>query len=219
MIIYNPHNKELLKKRTKQVKNLLNQIPAKHCFISGSFLYNKKYNDIDIFVISRTQKKIKVDNKKARINMIDFNDLYSLFYHSVSKSCISKNILPTRPLKVTLADYWQVINEAVPTIMNQKTTYHKDVRSLLLYAEYFKTGYILDGFQLDKKNKSFKNYKQVLNYIEKEIPSSIAKSKKKSYIKKFFYTQAGFYKDMLSYQAQKYLYNLTHVILKGFSYN
>lgn len=263
MIIYNPHDESIIQERIKHVNNILNKLPFKHCFISGSFLYKEKYKDIDIFIITRAEKKIKnylkTDNKirtedklrtnnkikannkpitenipddikdynKAKINVIDFNDLYSLFYHSVSKSCISKNILPQRPLKATLSDYWAVINEAVPTLLNQKTTYHKDVRSLVLYTEYFKTGNVLDTFQLNKKIMQFKDYKQIIDYIQNELPLIIqtksiqAKKKKsyqKSYLKKFFYTQAGFYKDMLSYKAQKFLYNLTHSILKGVAY-
>jgi len=217
MIIYNPNDEEIVKERIEEAELILNQIHARHCFISGSFLYKEKYNDIDIFIITRSKKEFKIKNKKAKINIIDFNDLYSLFYHSVSKSCISKNILPRKTLKVTLADFWSVINEVVPTIMNQKTTYHKEVRSLLLYAEYFKTGNILDTFQLDRKIKELKNYKEILEYIEKEVPNFIVKNKRKTYLKRFFYTQAGFYKGMLSYQAQKYLYSLTHLILNTFN--
>lgn len=216
MFIYNPHNEKIIKERITQAEDLLNQIPAKHCFITGSFLYKKKYKDIDIFVITRTKKKIKINNKKAKITIVDFNDLYSLFYHSISKSCISKNILPMRPLKVTLADYWQVINEAVPTILNQKNKYHKAIRFLVLYTRYFKTGKILDTFQLDKKIGQFKNYQQILEYIKKETPPIISKKRKKSYLKRFFYTQAGFYKDIKDkYDAQEILYKLTHAVVRS----
>ena len=134
MIIYNPSNEAILKERISEAEKLLSQIPTKYCFITGSFLYKENYNDMDVFVISRTKKMLKLENKKVKITVIDFNDLYSLFYHSITKSCISRNILPKRPLKVTLSDYWQVINEAIPTLLNQKNKYHKDVRSLILYT-------------------------------------------------------------------------------------
>lgn len=208
MIIYNPTNERIINERIKQAEGILNQIPVKYCFITGSFLYKKRYGDIDVFVVSRSKKKFKVGGK-VKITVIDFNDLYSLFYHSISKSCIAKNILPSRPLKVTLADYWQVINEAVPTVLNRKNKYHKDVRYLLLYTEYFKSGEIIDTFQLDKKVNGFKSYKQILEYVKEEIPLVIGKKNKKSYLKKFFYTQAGFYKGM-AYKAQRFLYDLAH---------
>ncbi|MFH1592120.1 MAG: hypothetical protein ABIB47_02000 [Candidatus Woesearchaeota archaeon] len=218
MIIYNPHSEEIIENRLREAWDLLSQIPAKHCFITGSFLYKEKYKDIDIFVITRTKRSISINNKKAKITIIDFNDLYSLFYHSISKSCISKNILPKKPLKVTISDYWHVINEAIPTLLNQKNKYHKDVRFLVLYTEYFKTGNILDTFHLTRKIEKFKNYLEILEYVKKETPKIINKNMRKTYLKKFFYTQAGFYKDLLEYRAQRFLYKLTHAITRGISY-
>ena len=123
MIIYNPHNETTLSERLKEAGELLAQIPAKYCFITGSFLYKEKYKDIDVFVITRSKTEITLKNKKVKITTIDFNDLYSLFYRSVSKSCIAKSILPAKQLKVTLTDYWRVINEAIPTLLNQKNKF------------------------------------------------------------------------------------------------
>jgi len=73
---------------------------------------------------------------------------------------------------------------------------------------------VLDTFQLDKKINQFKDYKEILEYIKKEVPRIVNKNTKKSYIKRFFYTQAGFYKDLLEYNAQNFLYNLIHLITK-----
>jgi hypothetical protein len=218
MIVYNPQNERIIARRMEQAEKILGKIPAKHCFISGSFLFKENYNDIDIFVISRRKKKFTIDEKKANIMMIDFNDLYSLFYHTISKSCISKNILPTKPLKVTISDYWHVINEAVPTILNQKNKYHKDIRFLMLYTEYFKTGQILDTFQLNDKIEKIKNYKEILEYVSEEVPKIMKKNMKETYIKRFFYTQAGFYRDSREYESQNYLYNLSHTITRGIAY-
>lgn len=215
MIIYNPHNEKIIQERISRAEAILSQIPAKYCFITGSFLYKEKYKDIDIFVISRTKKKIELKDKKAKVTLIDFNDLHSLFYHSVSKSCIAKNFLPQKPLKVTLSDYWQVINEAVPTLLNQKNKFHKNIRFLALYTEYFKTGEILDTFQLTERINSFKDYQEIMKIIKNETSGILHKHAKPSYLKRFFYTQAGYYKDILYYDAQKFLYNLTHQIVKG----
>ncbi len=233
MIIYNPHNKELLNERIKEAEEILNQIPAKYCFITGSFLYTEKYKDIDVFVVSRSKKEIKLMNKmhkehgslayqksrrflsKVKFTFIDFNDLYSPFYHSISNSCVAKNLLPHKPLKVTLSDYWHVVNEAIPTLLNEKDTFHKNVRFLILYTEYFKTGDILDTFQLNEKINSFKNYTTVMNYIKQELPLIMNKHAKPSYIKRFFYTQAGYYKKLLEYKAQSFLYELTHAVARG----
>ena len=215
MIIYNPQNQAILKERLKQAEELLSQIPAKYCFISGSFLYREKYNDIDIFVISRSKKEFTVNNKKVKITVIDFNDLYSLFYHSISKSCIAKNMLPQKSLKVTFSDYWNVINEAIPTLMNEKDKFHKNVRFLILYTEYFRSGKVLGTFELAEKITSFNDYQEILEYIKNELTEIIKKEMKLSYAKRFFYTQAGYYKDLLDYAAQNFLYGLAHDAVKA----
>ena len=218
MIIYNPHNQILIQERIKQAEHILQQIPAKYCFITGSFLYKEKYKDIDIFIISRTKKEIKINNPKVNITILDFNDLHSIFYHSLSKSCIAKNILPQKPLKVTLADYWHVINEAIPTILNQKDKYHKDIRFLILYTQYFNTKEVLDSFQLTNKIASFKDYHSILAYIKKQVPKIISRHAKPSYTKRFFYTQAAYYKEYQEYEAQNLLCELTHEITRGLAH-
>ena len=207
MIIYNPQDFDFIPKRISEAEVILNSVPVKHCFITGSFLYKRNYNDIDIFAVSRS----KLD--KIEVTKIDFNDLSSLFYHSISKSCIAKNILPKRALKVTISDFWQVINEAIPTLLNQKQKYHKNVRFLILYTEYFLSGTVLDTFQLNKAIEHFNNYKEILDYVKKNVPLIMNKKVKKSYLKRFFYTQAGYYRNFLDYSAQRFLYGLTHSIL------
>ena len=100
-------------------------------------------------------------------------------------------------------------------LLNQRNKYHKDVRFLILYTEYFKNGEILDTFQLTQKINSFKNYAEIMEYVKTEVPPIIAKHAKLSYAKRFFYTQAGYYKELLGYKAQRFLYELTHEIAKG----
>lgn len=213
MIIYSPEN--ILPERIAEAERILSQISSKHCFITGSFLYKESYKDIDIFVITRTKKKITLSEKKAKVTIIDFNELYSLFYHSITKSCISKSILPKKSLKVTFSDYWQVINEAIPTLLNQKNKFKKEVRSLVLYTEYFKTGEVLDTFKLDQKIREFKDYKQILQYVTEEVPGIARDNIKTSYLRRFFYTQAGYYKNIKEYRAQSFLYQLTHEVTRG----
>ena len=214
MIVYNPNNTNIVNERLEKCRDILLSIPIKYCFITGSFLYKKDYKDIDVFVISRTKKEIKTDNPKVNIIKIDFNDLYSLFYHSVSKSCIAKNILPKRQLKITLADYWNIINEAVPSVLNNKKAFYKEIRFVVLYTEYLKKGQIIDSFGLMKKISKFNNYKEFLNYLSENVPEIIAKHIKRSYVKRYFYTYAGSYKDLFEYDSHRYLYDLAHKIIE-----
>lgn len=218
MIIYNPHDEYFIDERLKEAESILAEISVKHCFITGSFLYKEKFEDIDVFVVTRSQKKFTFKNKKIKVSYIDFNDISSLFYHSVSKSCAAKSILPHRPLKVTLSDYWSVVNEAIPTLLNQKDKFHKSIRFLVLYTEYFKTGEILDTFQLNEKINSFQTPQEIFEYVKIQLPALINKLAKLSYIKRFFYTQAGYYKELREYKAQNFLYSLTHEIARNRAY-
>jgi hypothetical protein len=214
MIIYNPFQQLLIKERIKQGEQILNRIPVKYCFISGSFLFKKGYNDIDVFVVSRSKKKIATPDN-INLLFLDFNELYSLFYHSISKVCIAKNILPVKLLKVTISDYWEVINEAIPNILNQKDRFTKEIRSLVLYNEFFLNNEILDTYQLDNKIKTFRNFEEIKKYIKNNIPYIINKRVKYKYIKRFFYTQAGYYKDSMDYDSVSFLYELSHDIIKA----
>ena len=170
MIIYNPNNTNIKRERLELAKRVSENIPSKYCFITGYFLYKENYKDIDVFVITRSKKKIQSKNNKVKITIIDFNDLHSLFYHSISKSCIAKNILPIKEFKVTISDYWSVINEAVPTVMNQKRNFQKEIRFLILYTEYLKYARIIDTYELNKRASEFKKYEDVLEYILDSAP-------------------------------------------------
>jgi hypothetical protein len=214
MIIYNPNNLAILKERIIEAQNILDSIPARSTFITGSFLFNEQYKDIDVFVITRSNKPITHKNPKVKVTLLQFSKLHSLFYHSISKFCISKNILPTKTLRITTSDYWNIVNEIIPTIFNQKNKFHKDIRYLILYTEYLITSNILDTYALTTKLKNFKSYKDVLEYIKTNVPKAIATSVTKEYIKRFFYTKAGYYKDTLKYESHKYLYNLTHDVIR-----
>jgi hypothetical protein len=213
MIIYNPNNIKIMKERLIEAENILNEIPARSVFISGSFLFKKGYEDIDVFVITRSSKKFKTKNKKVKITKIAFNSLHSLFYHSVSKSCVSKNILPTKKLRATISDCWDVVNEAVPAVFNEKN-FKKDIRNLVLYTEYFLNGIVLDSYGLSEKVDEFSSRKQVLFYLANSLPKAILRTVGKDYVKRFFYTQAGVYKETLNYESHKYLYDLSHMIIK-----
>ena len=60
--------------------------------------------------------------------------------------------------------------------------------------------------------------KDILDYVKENVPAIMIKEGKKSYLKRFFYTQAGFYKDILYYDTQKILYDLTHEVTRGLTY-
>jgi len=206
----------ILKEREEQAKRILQGLPYKYAYVTGSFLNSEHYNDIDVFVISRTKKRIEFFDSKVKITYLDFNKCYNLFYHSTIQQCVSKGPLPTRPLKVTLSEYWRVINSAVPAIFNHRN-FQKEIRSLILFTEYFKNNKILNTFELQKLSASFKTRRQAIEYIQKNVPRIFTKKLDLSYIKKFFYTEAGAYKG-INYDSFNLLYELCHTIIKVKAY-
>jgi hypothetical protein len=209
MIIYSPDN--MIPERIKEAEKILETLPYRYCFITGTFLYNKNYKDIDVFAITRSKKK-SVTEKGIKLSIIDFNELHSLFYHSISKMCVAKEVLPKKDLRATVADYWGIINETVPTLINEKENFRKAIRSLILYTEYLEHNKILDSFELRTMIHSFKTYEAVMEYIKVHAPIAIKNRAKEGYIKRFFYTQAGFHKQHIEYAGQKHLYDISHAI-------
>jgi len=136
IIVYNPEKRKILKKKEKQAEKIFKSLPYRYCFISGSFLFSESYNDIDVFVISRSEKKVKLKDKNINLQFIDFNDLSSLFYHSVKKCCLAKNILPEKDIKVSVKEYWEIVNEALADVKNMKKGFAKEIRSLIEYTEF-----------------------------------------------------------------------------------
>lgn len=99
--------------------------------------------------------------------------------------------------------------------MNEKDKFHKNVRFLILYTEYFRSSEVLDTFQLSQKINSFKDYKEIIDYIKYGLLEIIKNNIAFSYAKRFFYTQAGYYKDLREYDAQSFLYELAHEAVKA----
>ena len=105
-----------------------------------------------------------------------------------------------------------------PRMQYSIAIYHKDIRFLVLYTEYFKNSSVLDTFQLNQFLENMGSYREMLEYVKKDVPIAIGLNAKKSYIRRFFYTQAGFYKGSLDYDSQTFLYNLAHLITRGVNY-
>jgi len=215
IIIYNPENRRILKERAKEAEKIFNELPYRYCFITGSFLFSKKYNDIDVFVITRSKKRVKLKNKKINLQFIDFNDLSSLFYHSIKKCCLAKNIMPERNIKVSVKEYWEIVNETLADVKNMKKGFAKEIRNLLVYTEFLNFDIILDSFDVIKKSKKLDTINKVQNYVNNNVANGIVKKVNQSYIKRFFYTQASIYKGMFEYKGMKEMYALTHAIIKN----
>ncbi len=156
---------KLLKKYSRKHKNL-------KIFISGSFLYSEKYNDIDIFIISKYDKE---DYREANIhvNYLPVNIEKTLFFHSIYAVSIS-NFKTNAAIEEDfgISDILHLY-EVTVLLMMQKNNYIQELRDLILRLEYLSNKVILNSMQLkiitDKITASKNPIKLISKYLITKI--------------------------------------------------
>ena len=173
--------------RIEKAKEILIKINKKS-FISGSFLYSKNYNDIDLYIISNKRKEYHKEN--IHYIFITEEDLRKPIFSSASKYCISnffinlENPIIKRPsMNDVILAYEMAINE----ILDDDD--QKMIRDIVF--EYYKNvkREILDSLSLNEKFNEIKNMKkikkiEVINSLVKELLLNI-------YSKKYLYNELG----------------------------
>ena len=141
----------ILSERLSQAKRILKQMQKKYrrakIMISGSFLFNKEYNDIDIFILSK-YKKEDYRWKKVHVNFLPEEALNSLFFASLSQ--ISLNNFKSdiiKEFKIELKDLLQNYEILINKILN-KENYQKELRNFILKLEYLSKNHILNPQEL-----------------------------------------------------------------------
>ncbi len=153
--------------RIHSAKKLLKKIQHKHrrqkIILSGSYLFSKKYNDIDIFIFSKYDKA-DYQQGKLHISFLPESALDSLFSLSISQTCVSnfkmENKLPFVDLKNVLATYELLINE----ILNEED-YSSTLRTFLLQVEYLSKRIILNPQQLSRIASRISTISSVSRYL------------------------------------------------------
>ena len=87
----------MIPERIEQAKQMLKEINKEKAFISGSFLFAEKYNDIDIFIISKKRKQYR-QGKKQFICITEEDLKKSLFYSAAKYSVANCDLILKRPV-------------------------------------------------------------------------------------------------------------------------
>ena len=113
--------KERIEKAIKILKKQSRKHRNKRILITGSFLLNKRYNDIDVFIITKKELDDKKEGK-VHINYLPENIETSLFFASLSRMCISNFFIDTKvhKEKVDLSDLIKNYEEIVLFILNKE---------------------------------------------------------------------------------------------------
>ena len=154
----------MLKERILSAEKILAQMSRKHkphnILISGSFLFNKKYNDIDVFVFT-TYKKEDYRMGKIHVNFLPETALDSLFFSSLQQICISNfSPITKKEFTVLVEDLLQSYEILINDIMNKKKCTQK-LRQFLLEAEYYSKRVILHSKQLHTLQETITKKKMI----------------------------------------------------------
>ncbi|MBI2136535.1 hypothetical protein HYU06_05680 [Candidatus Woesearchaeota archaeon] len=209
-------NGPINKIRINKAIRTLNKYSRKHknmkILISGSFLYSKKYNDIDIFIISKYNKEDYREGK-VHINYLPQNIEKTLFFQSIYAISIS-NFKSNAAIEddFNISDILHIYETVVLLIM-QKDIYLQELRELVINLEYASNRVILNSMQLkiitDKIAKS-KNPILVINkYLIAKIINAFDRAVLRKTLTKFIQKNSSPEKGQKIYENWA-IYNQTY---------
>ncbi len=173
------YGKEKIRKERKNyaikyLKEFSKKFKNKHILISGSFLYKEKYNDIDVFVVSKYEKEdYKI--KEFHINYLTEDVYNSLFFASIKKLCISNKKIESYSIKekinidTFISIYQELFNDLDRKFKGVKTT----LREFLLQAKFIEKSPIPDSLELTQQIESILKLKKPKTIIKKLFVNSI----------------------------------------------
>jgi len=205
----------MIDNRITKAVEILNQIKKKHknkkIMISGSFLFNKDYTDIDVFIFTKYNKD---DYKKGKIhiNFLPENAFDSLFFSSLSKVSISNFFnTPKNEFNVELSSVLESYEFLINSILN-KENYKKELRDFLLNTEYISRGVILNTRQLYGLRKKIKNIKMISNTLVNALILGYKKSILNNNLKKYIVDYKRLLKQYKSENLNEYIQTYEKVI-------
>jgi len=188
MYVYSPER--ILPARIKEAERILGKVRAKHAFITGSFLYRRAYKDIDLFVVTRSKRDFSMEG--VDVHVIHPNRLSSLFYHSASKLCVSKSILPRPKVRTTMSDYFDLLNSRLTPVDNIMDR-DKEFRDAVLATIYHAEARILDSEEL--KSYRFHTHESFESFILAKAPAAFRDNMRPAYRRRFFAGFKAYYAD------------------------
>ncbi len=171
--LFYTRGENMIPKRVEQAKQILKHLNKEKAFISGSFLFSKKYNDIDIFVVGKRRKQ-HTKGKRTYIGIRE-KDLKQPLFYSASQYSISNFKIPeVKPIikRPALNDIIFAYQTAIKEILDNED--QKIFRELLLDYYLFVKNRLLESYSLSQKmyeimNKEKEKKIEEINNITKEL--------------------------------------------------
>jgi len=175
----------IIKKRIPKAIEILKRMQKKHknkkIIISGSFLFNRNYNDIDVFVFTKYNKEnYKIG--KIDVNFLPESAIDSLFFSSISQISVSNfRFAKKLDFKINIKEVMSLYETLIIFIL-QKDNYKKELRDLLLRLEYISKKVILNPKQLNEIITNI-NPRKICEIISQTFINNIVFAYKKDIIK------------------------------------
>jgi len=194
----------IIKERIPKAIKILNKLKKKHkkkkIIISGSYLFNKTYNDIDVFIFTKYKKQDYRKNN-IHVNFLPEEAINSLFISSLSKISISNfkykdNNTYNIDFKDLLLNYELIISHII-----NKEEYKKELRDLLIKIEYLSKNVILNPKQLYELSKVI-NKKDQIKIISNIFINGLVLTYKKELLKQRLNQYIKDYKSLKSKYKQ-----------------
>ena len=180
--------KNIISERIDKAIEILEKIKNEG-FNSGSFLYSKNYNDIDVFIISKRKKEeIKIEG--IHYNFITKKRLKDPIIQSSIRSSISNFLIPKEYelQKLSIFDYMNLFQETSLMIMKEKDD-KKDVRDMMFHYLNIKNKDIISGEFLHQKISIFMEFSKEKKLEKlKEMIKYLLKNYRKNYLRKELYS-------------------------------
>jgi hypothetical protein len=198
----------------KYLKELSRKFKNRHIIISGSFLYNEIYNDIDVFVFSKYDKE-DYNQNNLHINYLAEEAYSSLFFESLKKLCISNKELLFSGIKekVNIGTFISLYQELFNDLRNNLKLARQTLREFLLQSSFIGKMPIPDSSELKMQVDSILVLKRPEELIKNIFVKSVVLSKERNKTKAMK-DMISSYNDIMKEYKQHKSYYLS--IIKGF---
>lgn len=187
----------------KYLSDFSRKFKGHHMFITGSFLYSKKYNDIDVFVVGILEK----DDQFVDGFHITFltEDVYnSLFFASVKKMCVSNREMESFELKekVNLDKFISLYQELFNDLENNFEGVKKIMREFLLQSSFLAHDSLPTSFDLRTQIDSLLSTKNPKEAVKKIFVRAIILGIQPAHALRVMKHMISLYKNMIQQYAK-----------------
>lgn len=138
---------DMLPERIEQAKQILKELNQPKAFISGSFLFSKNYNDIDIYIVGKRRKSYHLEKK--HFTYIRESDMQNPLFISAANYSVATSKLQTKALikREAFGEIFFIYQWVINQILDKED--QKEIRNLVFQYYLQVQKKILDARELE----------------------------------------------------------------------